>query len=130
MIFLIDPTLVMEAFHRPLVCHLASKVLCPCVDGPNNIGRAHMLKTMEEYHQALRDLIEQEKYDTYEDFAVVVQPGLTDLKLPKNFVTFLGLHKSFLPDLSYLASDCFHPSQKLQALCKFFMDKKRLKSSP
>ena len=40
----LDPTLIMEAFHRPLVCHLSSKVICPCVDGPNNIGRNHMLK--------------------------------------------------------------------------------------
>ena len=25
-------------------------------------------------------------------------------------------YRSFLPDLSFLSSDCFHPSQKLQAL--------------
>ena len=43
-LFPLDPTLIMEAFHRPLVCHLSSKVICPCVDGPNNIGRNHMLK--------------------------------------------------------------------------------------
>ena len=42
-----DPTLIMEAFHRPLVCHLSSKVICPCVDGPNSIGRNHMLKVMK-----------------------------------------------------------------------------------
>ena len=109
---------MMEAFHRPLVCHLASKVMCPCVDGPHSIGRTHMLKTMNEYHEAIIDMVKDEGYDRYEDFAVVVQTGLKDLYLPKNHVSFLGIHKSFLPDLSYLSSDCFHPSQKLQALCK------------
>ena len=116
--FHLDPTLIMEAFHRPLVCHLSSKVICPCVDGPHSIGRNHMLKVMKEYHQALIDLVEEEGYDKYDDFAVVIQPGLKNLKLPKNYVNFFGIHKSFLPDLSFLSSDCFHPSQKLQALCK------------
>ena len=71
---------------------------------------ALLIKSLREY------LLEG--YDKYDDFAVVIQPGLKDLKLPKNYVNFFGIHKSFLPDLSYLSSDCFHPSQKLQALCK------------
>jgi hypothetical protein len=78
-----------------------------------------MLKILGQYHQALYDLVEDEDYDKYDDFTVVIQPGLKNLKLPKNYVTFFGMHKSFLPDLSYLSSDCFHPSQKLQALCKY-----------
>ena len=77
-----------------------------------------ILSVLDEYHQALIDLVEKEGYDKYNDFAVVIQPGLKDLKVPKNYVNFFGVHKSFLPDLSYLSSDCFHPSQKLQALCK------------
>ena len=60
-------------------------------------------------------------YNRYDDFTVVVQTALQHLKLPKNPVSFFGLHRSFLPDLSYLSSDCFHPSQKLQALCTYFM---------
>ena len=77
-----------------------------------------ILSVLDNYHQALIDLVEKEGYDKYNDFAVVIQPGLKDLKVPKNYVNFFGVHKSFLPDLSYLSSDCFHPSQKLQALCK------------
>ena len=53
----LDPTLTMEAFHRPIVCHLTSKVLCPCVDGPQSIGRLQMLQLVEEYRQALYDLV-------------------------------------------------------------------------
>ena len=79
-----------------------------------------MLKVLNEYHQALKELIENEGYDQFDDFSVVLQPGLKDLALPKNYVSFLGIHKSFLPDLSYLSADCFHPSQKLQALCKYY----------
>ena len=114
-----DPTLAMEAFHRPLACHLASKVICPCVDGPSSISRQQMLSTIDEYHEALNQMLEEEEYNRYNDFTVVIQPGLKNLMIPKNYVSFFGVHKSFLPDLSYLSSDCFHPSQKLQALCKF-----------
>ena len=52
-----DPTLTMEAFHRPLVCHLASKVICPCVDGPSSRGRQQMLNVLEEYHQGLENMV-------------------------------------------------------------------------
>ena len=56
-----------------------------------------ILSVLDEYHQALIDLVEKEGYDKYNDFAVVIQPGLKDLKVPKNYVNFFGVHKSFLP---------------------------------
>ena len=56
--------------------------------------------------------------DRFEDFAVALQPGLVDLALPKTRASFFGVGHDFLPDLSYLAPDCFHPSQKLHALSK------------
>ena len=114
-----DPTLQMEAFHRPLACHLASKVICPCVDGPSSISRKQMLSTLKEYRDALKEMLDEEEYNRYNDFTVVIQPAMENLKIPKNYVSFFGIHKSFLPDLSYLSSDCFHPSQKLQALCEY-----------
>ena len=45
---------------------------------------------MKEYHEALFDLVEEEGYDKYNDFAVVIQPGLKNMKLPKNYVNFFG----------------------------------------
>ena len=63
--------------------------------------------------------IEEEEYNKYDDFTVVLQPGLEGLIIPRKFANLFGIYKTFLPDLSYLAPDCFHPSQKLQALCEF-----------
>lgn len=40
------------------------------------------------------------------------------MSIPKMFANFFGIQRDFLPDLSYLGPDCFHPSQKLQALSK------------
>ena len=61
---------------------------------------------------------EDEKYQKFDDFTIVAQTGLKDLAIPRKFANLFGIYKTFLPDLSYLAPDCFHPSQKLQALCK------------
>ena len=52
---------------------------------------------------------------------MLAQPGLKDLAIPRKFANLFGIYKTFLPDLSYLAPDCFHPSQKLQALCKILV---------
>ena len=57
-----------------------------------------------------------DRYQDYDDFTVLVQPGLEDLSIPRKFANLFGIYKTFLPDLSYLAPDCFHPSQKLHAL--------------
>ena len=59
-----------------------------------------------------------DRYQDYDDFTVLVQPGLEDLSIPRKFANLFGIYKTFLPDLSYLAPDCFHPSQKLHALCE------------
>ncbi len=129
-----DPSFVMEALHRPVACHLATKVLCPCVDGSTAMGRQKMRETVDLFRQELRDLVrmgppqykhvldatsslvqvESGRYEGYDDFAVLLQPGLHDLRLPKAAnETILG-HS--LPDLSYLAPNCLYPSQKMQAL--------------
>ena len=64
---------------------------------------------------------EDSAYGKFDDFAVVAQPGLIDLSLPKNYADLFGIHRAYLPDLSYLATDCFHPSQKLHALSEFHL---------
>ena len=47
----------MEAFNRPLVCHMTSKFLCPCVDGPFSLGRQEMQNRVQLYRQALIDMV-------------------------------------------------------------------------
>lgn len=48
-----------------------------------------------------------------DDFAVVVQPILLE--------AFIPLASDGYSDMTYLSSDCFHVSQKTNALCKFYM---------
>ena len=72
----------MEAFHRPLVCHLSSKVICPCVDGPHNIGRPQMLKLLNEYHNALRDLVNKRS-------VLFIAPALRESKNIENHIFWL-----------------------------------------
>merc|ERR1719281_777445 len=50
-----DPRFVLELFNRPLVCHLSSKVLCPCMDGPNRLGKDEMEEFVEGYRDALSE---------------------------------------------------------------------------
>lgn len=45
-----------------------------------------------------------------DDFTVVAQPVLMNLRLP--------LASDGYTDMSYLSTDCFHISQKTNALCK------------
>ena len=47
----------MEAFHRPLACHVTSKWTCPCVDGPRSIGRREMGRRVRLYREALADAV-------------------------------------------------------------------------
>lgn len=53
----LDPSVTMEAFNRPLVCHMTSKFLCPCVDGPFSLGRQEMQNRVQLYRQALINMV-------------------------------------------------------------------------
>jgi len=46
-----------------------------------------------------------------DDFAVVAQPALLNIKIP--------LASDGYADMTYFSSDCFHISQKSNARCKF-----------
>ena len=54
------------------------------------------------------------RYDSSDDFTVVLQPGLVDLEIPAGDSSLFG------PDLAFLAPNCVYPSQKLQALSMFY----------
>ena len=101
------------------------------------------------YRSGLASLVKKSKYKGAMNARVVLQPGLEDLQLPRDeelalevvitwiiliiciiiiiMITIIivilqvtGLPKlALLPDMSYLAPDCFHPSQKLHAKSRF-----------
>uniref|UniRef100_A0A4W5MWQ8 Si:ch211-214p16.3 n=1 Tax=Hucho hucho TaxID=62062 RepID=A0A4W5MWQ8_9TELE len=58
------------------------------------------------FQRGLHELVESGRYDTHNNFTVVLQPFLRDIIIP---VTEDGR-----PDRTYFSPDCFHLSQKAQ----------------
>ncbi|XP_063184728.1 phospholipase B1, membrane-associated [Chroicocephalus ridibundus] len=85
---------------------LLMRVLCPCVLNPhdNSDEIKKLVYFNRRYQERTRQLVESGRYDTRDDFTVVMQPFLTNVKMPKT--------QEGLPDSSYFAPDCFHFSQK------------------
>ncbi|KYO43461.1 phospholipase B1, membrane-associated isoform B [Alligator mississippiensis] len=80
--------------------------LCPCLlKYDANSTETEMLKSFNRrYQEGTHQLVESGRYDTKEDFTVVVQPFLEKVSMPKT--------KEGLPDASFFAPDCFHFHQK------------------
>ncbi|XP_025976943.1 phospholipase B1, membrane-associated [Dromaius novaehollandiae] len=85
---------------------LLMRLLCPCILNYDvDSDEFKMLISFNKmYQETTRQLVESGRYDTREDFTVVLQPFLTNVNVPKT--------QEGLPDSSYFAPDCFHFSQK------------------
>uniref|UniRef100_A0A8B9SKC5 Phospholipase B1, membrane-associated n=1 Tax=Anas platyrhynchos TaxID=8839 RepID=A0A8B9SKC5_ANAPL len=82
------------------------RLLCPCVlkYADNSTEVEQLVNFNKRYQERTKELVESGRYDTREDFTVVLQPFLTHVDMPKTQEGF--------PDNSYFAPDCFHFSQK------------------
>ncbi|XP_067841234.1 phospholipase B1, membrane-associated [Heptranchias perlo] len=78
------------------------KQLCGCViKPPDNSTQLDQLQSLNRiYQERTHSLVGSGRYDTREDFTVVIQPFLEDIEIPRD--------KDGLPDKSYFAPDCFH----------------------
>ncbi|XP_016152541.1 PREDICTED: phospholipase B1, membrane-associated [Ficedula albicollis] len=85
---------------------LLMSMLCPCVIDPkdNSSELKQLVYFNRRYQETTRQLVESGRYDTKDDFTVVLQPFMTNMEMPKT--------QEGLPDASYFAPDCFHFSQK------------------
>ncbi|XP_074720943.1 phospholipase B1, membrane-associated [Strix uralensis] len=85
---------------------LLMRILCPCVIKPedNSSEFKKLVYFNRRYQERTRQLVESGRYDTTDDFTVVMQPFLMNVNMPKT--------QEGLPDSSYFAPDCFHFSQK------------------
>ncbi|KAM4770831.1 phospholipase B1, membrane-associated [Rhinophrynus dorsalis] len=83
--------------------------LCNCVVGyEENSPEIETLKQFnKEYQEKTHQLVESGRYDTKEDFAVVIQPFFEQLEIPTD--------AEGVPDRSYMAPDCFHFGEKAHA---------------
>ncbi|XP_019727801.1 phospholipase B1, membrane-associated-like [Hippocampus comes] len=86
------------------------RMVCPCVLKPKD-DSLELRKTEEfsrAYQRAMRELVDSGRYDTHDNFTVVLQPFFREVLLPT-----LPDGK---PDRSYFSPDCFHLSQKAHTL--------------
>ncbi|KFQ12613.1 Phospholipase B1, membrane-associated, partial [Leptosomus discolor] len=85
---------------------LLMRLLCPCVISPQDDSDEvkKLIYFNRMYQERTRQLVESGRYDTTDDFTVVMQPFLMNVNIPKT--------EEGLPDKSYFSPDCFHFSQK------------------
>ncbi|XP_045765635.1 phospholipase B1, membrane-associated-like [Maniola jurtina] len=96
---------------RPLMCRLMHPLFCTCF----HRGGGELLDLVRQarrYQAAETALIDSGRYDTRDDFTVVVQPfmRLFNAPMPPTQPLSLVIHQS------YITHDCFHFSQKGHAL--------------
>ncbi|XP_028634820.1 phospholipase B1, membrane-associated [Grammomys surdaster] len=103
-----DPSIIRQVFLKnPDKCPVnQASVLCNCVLTPGE--DSHELARLEaftkSYQSIMLQLVESGRYDTREDFSVVLQPFLLNTSLP--------VLENGNPDTSFFAPDCILLNQK------------------
>ncbi|XP_041970511.1 phospholipase B1, membrane-associated-like [Aricia agestis] len=96
---------------RPVMCRLMHPLFCRCFhNGGNEL--LDLVRQARLYQAAETALVASGRYDTRDDFTVVIQPfmKLFNAPLPPRAPLPLVIHQS------YITHDCFHFSQKGHAL--------------
>ncbi|KAM6221123.1 phospholipase B1, membrane-associated [Rhynchocyon petersi] len=86
-----------------------ASALCNCVLSPRESSQelARLEVITKAYQNSLRELVESGRYDTREDFSVVLQPFFRSVQVP--------VMEDGRPDTSFFAPDCIHPNQKFHS---------------
>ncbi len=104
LVSVIDVALVRTLNHNEF-CTELHKFECDCAAFPDSDqAEANIIKLFNEYTMLSKDLVDSGRYDTTDEFTVVLQPFLTNfttVKLPDGSV-----------DITYFAPDCFHFAAK------------------
>ncbi|XP_071353860.1 phospholipase B1, membrane-associated isoform X2 [Trachinotus anak] len=85
-------------------------LICPCILKPKE-GSTELQKVNDfnrAYQRGIRELIDSGRFDTRDNFTVVLQPFFREV--------FLPVVEDGRPDRSYFSPDCFHLSQKAHTL--------------
>lgn len=94
-----------EYNHDMFVCQTLLKKICPCATGSSTDQAETLDSYIPRYQELLRNLTSSGRYDSRDDFTIVIQPFMSKTQLPfKSNQTI---------DFSYLSPDCFHFSGKL-----------------
>ncbi|KAK3108324.1 hypothetical protein FSP39_005629, partial [Pinctada imbricata] len=100
-IFDIAPIAAMDG---GFICNLAHNIVCDC--GHNKANMQMLGNVAIQYQNELEKLVLSGRYDTRDDFTVVLQPFFTNTAPP--------LNNRGAIDLSFFSPDCFHFSEKGQ----------------
>merc|ERR1711931_213572 len=93
---------ILPDLSKGLICPLLHRYLCKHIaSGKDN---AAVKLHIQEYNQRIFDLVSKGKYETRDDFTVVIQPFFRNTTYPRQ--------KNGEPDWSFFAPDCFHFSAK------------------
>ncbi|XP_070578249.1 phospholipase B1, membrane-associated-like [Ptychodera flava] len=92
------------------LCDIFHLAYCSCGKEIYNEDWEEVLHLTHEYHRALENLVASGKYDTREDFTVVLQPFFEETYVPPNEDGSGWDHSMFSPD-------CFHFSEYGHQMC-------------
>ncbi|XP_077989754.1 phospholipase B1, membrane-associated-like [Glandiceps talaboti] len=93
-----------------LMCDIFHFAYCECAKAIFNEDWADIVDQTVAYHRALEQLVESGKYDTREDFTVVLQPFFEKTYVPPN-------ENGTGWDDSFFSPDCFHFSEFGHQMC-------------
>eukprot|EP00794_Sanderia_malayensis_P015211 gene15211-16782_t len=89
---------------KSLYCKPLHYILCKCGTSAGEEVKKKVSQMSIEYQLAVKNLIKSGRYDTRDDFTVVIQPFFEQTTIPQN--------PDGSADMSYIAPDCFHFSEK------------------
>nr|XP_006820485.1 PREDICTED: phospholipase B1, membrane-associated-like [Saccoglossus kowalevskii] len=84
-------------------CDLLHRFSCDCAKAKYSDDWRELLNLTNAYHRALETLVESGKYDTHDNFTVVIQPFFEETRIPPDGEGGW--------DDSFFAPDCFHFSE-------------------
>ncbi|XP_060042778.1 phospholipase B1, membrane-associated-like isoform X2 [Erinaceus europaeus] len=105
-----NPDIMRQVFlENPMCPTQQASTLCNCVLTPkrNSLSLIALETLTRSYQSGLRELVYSGRYDTRDDFTVVLQPFFQNLILP--------VGQDGRPDISYFAADCLLPSQRFHS---------------
>ncbi|XP_077868136.1 phospholipase B1, membrane-associated-like [Saccoglossus kowalevskii] len=98
---LLAPNVIELAKLSGISCKVVHHFLCECASFGNEVK---LMPILQQYRVLTKELVASGRYDTKDDFTVVLQPFLEKTTIPTK--------KSGDVDYSYIAPDCFHFSVK------------------
>lgn len=95
---------VAHGYGSTAACRAAQKVECPYVANADDEELEYVREETRKYQEQTEELIASGRYDTRDDFTVVLQPFFRDTELPYT--------EDGEVDATFFAPDCFHFSSK------------------